>query len=93
MSPWWGRSWPWSVDEGRSGPVAGSELSQTAILRMMRSGAVDPVVSIGSCFFTIACVFGVPERLQISASELGMVIGSVCMGAASLRTIAYRSRR
>lgn len=70
-----------------------SDLSQTAILRMMRSSAVDPVASIGSCIFTVACVLGVPERLQISASELGMVIGSLLMGAASLRTIAHRSRR
>lgn len=58
----------------------------------MRSRAVDPVASIGGCLFTIACAFEVPEILEMSASDLGIAIGSVCTLAATTRALALRRK-
>ncbi len=68
------------------------ELGDSAVFRLMRSRAIDPVASIGSCVFTVACVFGVPDMLEMSASQMGIAIGSVCTLAASLRAFAFRPR-
>lgn len=73
--------------------VSSNGLSESALFRALRSRAVDPLASIGACAFTIACIFEVPERLQMTASDLGIAIGSLCTLAASARMLALRSRR
>lgn len=70
----------------------GSELSDSAAFRMMRSRAIDPIASIGSCVFTVACIFKVPEILEMTASDLGIAIGSACMLATTLRAFALRKK-
>lgn len=70
--------------------ASSGKLSDSALLRVMRGRAVDPAASVASALFVVASILKVPERLEITASELGILIGCVCMLAATLRAMAER---
>ena len=57
------------------------------MLRQLRSQKLDAGASVLSSVFLIACIFEIPEHLDLTTSEFGTVIGLVALMASSLRTV------
>lgn len=57
------------------------------MFRIVRDNPADPIASILSSLLLGACILEAPERLGLTASELGMMIGLVGTIAASVRTL------
>ena len=64
--------------------------SGSRILEQIRAKKLDASASALSSVFVILCVFKIPDRLDITPSELGIVLGSVAAIGASLRTMFER---